>query len=174
MLHLYYGNGKGKTSAILGMIMRASGYNKKIVLLQFLKPKDLFCGEHFSLKKFTNVKQIRFSQQHPIFMIEPKAQKIKLLKTHVGQSLKKLEQIIKECNFDILILDEILNLIGEGYIKESLIIKLIKRIKVKKEIILSGRNKPNRLLKKADYVTEFKQIKHPFQKGILARKAIEF
>ena len=174
MLHIYYGKGKGKTSAALGLILRACGYNKRIVLFQFLKPKKIFCGEYASLKKFSNVKQIRFEQKHPIFMQECGKKQVKELKEHIQESLLKLKKIIQNKKFDILICDEILNIIHKKLIKEEYVVKMFKNVSVRKEIILTGRNKPKKLAAIADYITEFRQIKHPFQKGILARKSIEF
>ncbi|MFH1621877.1 MAG: cob(I)yrinic acid a,c-diamide adenosyltransferase [Candidatus Omnitrophota bacterium] len=174
MLHVYYGKGKGKTSAALGLILRAAGYKKRIYLFQFLKPKDLFSGEHASIQKLPNVRQIRFSQKHPIFMIKDKEKQIGKLRLHVKKSMVKLNNIIKSKRFDVLVCDEMLNLIDCGLIKEDDIVNIFKKIKQKKEIILTGRTKPNKLSRIADYITEFKLIKHPFQKGILARKTVEY
>lgn len=174
MLHIYYGKGKGKTSAALGLILRAAGYNKKIVLFQFLKPRNLFSGEYASLKKLTCVKQIRFDQQHPMFMENKEKKQIIKLKKHIQKSILQLKEIIQKGNFDILVCDEILNITRRGFIKDSDIIKMLGKIKNKKEIILTGRNRPNRLANIADYITEFRLEKHPFQKGTLARRSIEF
>ena len=174
MLHIYYGKGKGKTSAALGLILRAAGHKRKIVLFQFLKPKGLFSGEYASLKKFPNVRQVRFNQKHPIFMISDKDKQICKTKIHIRKSMSKLREIIKKKGFDILVCDEILNLIDCGFIKEKDIVTIVNKIKGKKEIILTGRNTPKKLVAMADYVTEFRLVKHPFQRGILARKNIEY
>ena len=174
MLHIYYGKGKGKTSAALGLILRASGYNKRIVLFQFLKPKRFVSGEHKSLNKLPNVKQIRFDQKHPIFMKKRKKKQLEDLKQHINKSIQELKKVIRKRDFDILVCDEILNLINVGFIKESDLISYFGKIKSSREIVLTGRNKPKRLTRIADYVTELRLIKHPFQKGILARRSIEF
>ncbi len=174
MLHVYYGKGKGKTSSALGLILRAAGYKKRIILFQFLKPSRLFSGEQASLKKFPNLNQIRFDQKHPIFMLRDKKEQIKALRVHVKKSILKLKQVIKGGKFDILVCDEILNLIDCQLIKEVDMVKLFRSIRDKKEIILTGRPKLKKLIKLADYATEFRQVKHPFQKGTLARKCIEY
>lgn len=174
MLHLYYGKGKGKTSAALGLILRAAGYKKKIILLQFLKPKDLFSGEQASLKKFPNVKQIRFDQKHPMFSSKDITGQMDKLKLRTRESILMLKQIVNKSEFDILVCDEILNVISASFVKESEIIAIFKKVKNKKEIILTGRPKPNKLTRIADYITEFRLAKHPFQKGISARKSIEY
>jgi len=174
MLHIYYGKGKGKTSSALGLILRACTYDKKIALIQFLKPKKIFSGEHVSLCKLKNVRQIRFNQQHPIFTKNLTPKDIIKLKQNISKSLEELKEILSNKEFDIIICDEILNIIGAKLIKEEELAKLFNKINKKKEIILTGRNKPRKLLGIADYVTEFRLVKHPFQKGILARKSIEF
>jgi cob(I)alamin adenosyltransferase len=174
MLHIYYGKGKGKTSAALGLILRAAGHGKKITLIQFLKPKDIFSGEHSSLKKLSNVKQIRFDQKHPIFMRNNKSKQIKVLKENINKSILHLKSIIDREKFDILVCDEILNLLNSKCLDEATIINLINKCRKEREIILTGRQKPNKLTKIADYITEFKLVKHPFQKGTKARKSIEY
>lgn len=174
MLHIYCGKGKGKTSCALGLIVRACGYDKKIVLFQFLKPKHIFSGEHASLKKFPNVQIIQFEHDIPIFCARPQKEQKALLDTHLAESMKRLKSLLNEGSFDILILDEILNLVRPDYLSENELCVLIKPLIATKEIILTGRIKPKRLCAIADYVTELKEIKHPFQKHVLARKAIEF
>ncbi|MDD5005651.1 MAG: cob(I)yrinic acid a,c-diamide adenosyltransferase [Candidatus Omnitrophica bacterium] len=172
MLHIYYGKGKGKTSAALGLILRAAGYKKKIIFVQFLKPPKSLSGECISIRKFTNVKQIRFEQTHPVFLKKKTAVQIKKLKECIQESILTLKEIVQNKNFDILVCDEVLNLID--FIKESDLVKIFTKIKNKKEIILTGINKPKKLAKIADYITEFRLVKHPFQKGTIARKTIEY
>lgn len=174
MLHIYYGKGKGKTSAALGLILRAAGYNKRIILFQFLKPKNIFCGEHASLKKLPKIKQVRFHQKHPIFMQKKGPRQIRQLKNHLRDSIKKLQRVIARGNFDILICDELLNVIHKDWVNEDMLFALFQSIKNDKEIVLTGRKKPKKLTKIADYITECKLVKHPFDKGILARKSIEY
>ncbi|MDD5291890.1 MAG: cob(I)yrinic acid a,c-diamide adenosyltransferase [Candidatus Omnitrophica bacterium] len=174
MLQIYYGKGKGKTSSALGLILRASAYNKRIILFQFFKPSKIFSGEHLSLKKLKNVKQVRFNQQHPMFLKNSKKQTPQELKKNIDKTILELKKILRKKDFDILVCDEILNVIHKNLVKENKIVKIFCRIKNDKEIILTGRNKPDKLLKIADYVTEFSLKKHPFKKGILARKSIEF
>jgi cob(I)alamin adenosyltransferase len=174
MLHIYYGKGKGKTSSALGLILRAAAYGKKIVLIQFFKPTKAFSGERLSLKKLKNIKQIRFNQHHPIFIKNLDNGQIEKLKENIDKAILKLKKILRKEKFDIIVCDEILNIIHKKLVKEEDIMKLLSKFGCKKEIILTGRNKPKKLIKIADYVTEFRAGKHPFQKGILARKSIEF
>ena len=174
MLRIYYGKGKGKTSAALGSIMRAAGYGKKITLVQFFKPRKILCGEYKSLKKLSCVRQIRFKVQHPFFTKKKSPQDLKKLKSSLKDCTDSLKSIIKENDFDILVCDELLNLLGVQCIQEKILCELIAPLKNKKEIILTGRDKPKQLMRIADYATECKLIKHPFEKGAKARRAIEY
>ena len=174
MLHIYYGKGKGKTSAALGLALRAAGYKKRIIFFQFLKPKNFKSGEHLSLKKLKTIQQIRFNQRHPIFAKKNCSCSLQNLKKEINASLEKLRDILKKKNFDILICDELLNCIHKNVLDETTLIQLFKPIKNEKEVILTGRKKPQGLFVIADYITECRCLKHPFDKGILARKAIEF
>ena len=174
MIHIYYGKGKGKTSSALGLIMRACGSKKKIVLFRFLKPKNMPSGEDIFLSKLSNLKEFRFNYPHPIFIKGFNKKGGKVLENQINNSLNTLKAVIKQGRFDILVLDEILNLINLGTVNEADIIKLIKKLRNKKEVILTGRKASNKLKRIADYITELKLIKHPFQKGISARKGIEY
>jgi len=174
MLHIYYGKGKGKTSSALGLIIRACGYKKRVVLFRFLKPKSLFTGEDTTLNKLPNVKEIRFNYPHPMFLKKLGRKDMKSLRNQVRHTLIKLKETVKRGKFDILVLDEILNLMDLGLVNDDELIKLIKQIEDKKEVILTGRKAPKKLKEIANYITEFKLIKHPFQKGIFARKGIEY
>jgi len=173
MLHIYYGKGKGKTSAAIGLIIRASGYKKRIVFFRFLKPKSWLSGEDITLKKLPNLKEFRFDYSHPLFIKNFNSKKNKALKKEIRKSLRVLKTTAKQGDFDILVLDEFLNLLNLGLVNKKSIITLLKKL-AEKEIILTGRNMPKDFYKIADYITEFKLVKHPFQKGILAREAIEY
>ena len=107
-------------------------------------------------------------------MKKRKKKQLEDLKQHINKSIQELKKVIRKRDFDILVCDEILNLINVGFIKESDLISYFGKIKSSREIVLTGRNKPKRLTRIADYVTELRLIKHPFQKGILARRSIEF
>lgn len=174
MLHIYYGKGKGKTSAALGLMLRAAGYKKRIILFQFLKPANVLSGEYASLKKFSCVKLVRFSQTHPIFMRKKGPRQIQGLKAELCSSIEQLRSVIKKGDFDILVCDELLNTIGKGWVSEDMLVRLFGPVKKDKEIILTGRIKPKKLCRIADYITECRLVKHPFDRGVLARKGIEY
>ncbi|MCM8779355.1 MAG: cob(I)yrinic acid a,c-diamide adenosyltransferase [Candidatus Omnitrophica bacterium] len=173
LIHLYYGTGKGKTTSSLGLALRAWGWGKKVVVFQFLKPKDFPSGEMKALRKLDKkFKIIRFrKQQHPLFN---KSLNKDELKKSITRALIQVEKIIKEEKYAVVVLDEILNAVSSGFITEKEIIHLFKRKPPTTELILTGRSTPPIFKKFADYISEIKEIKHPFQKGIKARKGIEY
>ncbi|MCM8765362.1 MAG: cob(I)yrinic acid a,c-diamide adenosyltransferase [Candidatus Omnitrophica bacterium] len=172
LVHLYYGTGKGKTTASLGLALRAWGWRKKILVFQFLKKKNFPSGEIEAVKKLDeNFKIVRFPQEHPLF--NKNVDRVKL-KKKIARSLIQVRKNIKERKYDLIILDEVLNLIKEGFVSERKIIALLKEKNPSTEIILTGRYLSPKLAEFADYISEIKEIKHPFQKGIKARRGIEY
>lgn len=172
LVHIYYGSGKGKTTAGLGQALRAWGWGKRIIIFQFLKKKDFPAGEIRATEKLgKNLEIIRFAQEHPMF--NPCADKRKLKKA-ITESLELVRGIIEKENYDLVILDEILNAVDEGFVAESKVIDLIKDKSANTELILTGRSASPRLVALADYVSEIKEIKHPFRRGIKARRGIEY
>ncbi len=176
MIHIYTGDGKGKTTSALGVALRFLGWGKRVCILQFLKSKDPESGEVRSLKKFgKKIKIVRFKDQvHPMFIKGKTPKSYFRLKRSIKKSLDFAKRILLNREFDLLILDEVINCIEEGFIEEKEILDLLEISSLKVELILTGRGATKNLIKRADYVTLMKDIRHPFKRGILARKGIEF
>jgi len=172
LVHIYYGKGKGKTSLSLGIALRAWGWGKRIIVFQFLKPKDSPSGELKAMERWgRDFKIIRFEQKHPLFDKKIKKEK---LKENMKRAFRRVKQVVKEGKYDLVILDEILNAIETGLISAKEVIDLIRKKPPSLELVLTGRPWIKELKEYADYISEIKEIKHPFQKGIKARKGIEF
>lgn len=173
-VHVFWGDGKGKTTSALGTALRACGSGFRVHFIQFMKNKtgdaelDL-PGEIRALKKFDNFSYERFGAGSWIIG-EPKQHHI----DEVENAFAHLDSSLNG-NHDIIIADEILYSIQLGLLEEEKLINLIKSKPTNKELILTGSHKalPN-LFELADLVTEVKKIKHPYDKGILARKGIEY
>jgi len=169
-VHLYYGWGKGKTTAALGLALRAVGQGQKVICLQWLKGRaDI--GEVKASKLLGNAFEIyQFGPGY--FTWEEKGsdehRKLALL------GLKFLEKIVAKEKYDLLILDEILDAVEMKFIPQDKTITLIKRAVKKGEVVLTGHKLIPAFVEIADVVTEMKKIKHYFDKGQLARKGIEF
>ena len=165
---IYTGNGKGKTTAALGLITRAVGSNLKIFLCQFLKGRDY--GELYTLKKFETVTHERYGRGGFIRSKEYVTDEDKKLMREGYESLKKA--LLSE-KYDIVIADEILGTLRYDLISIEEIKFLIKNKPETTEFVLTGRNAPDELIEMADLVTEMREVKHYFQKGVMARKGIE-
>ncbi|HBS59779.1 MAG TPA: cob(I)yrinic acid a,c-diamide adenosyltransferase [Firmicutes bacterium] len=169
LLQVYTGNGKGKTTAALGLALRALGHDWRVAVVQFLKGGAKH-GESRALKLFPTCHIWQYGRDVLIDMHNPEPQDIALAR----QGLAKARQLIEGKNYDLLILDEIcvalaLNLIAEEEVRE-----LLARRPAALEIVLTGRYAPSWLIELADLVTEMCQIKHPFEQGIAAREGIEY
>lgn len=166
-VHIYTGDGKGKTTAALGLALRAIGAGWQVYIIQFLK------GQHYSelnsLKRLSEVTIKHFGQKTYIYKKGGKQDKILAKKALVWA-----KKIIAGGKFDLVILDEIFLAAFFKLISVSEVIKLIKNKPKNVELVLTGRQAPKKIIKLADYVTEMKEIKHPYQQGLEARKGIEY
>jgi cob(I)alamin adenosyltransferase len=163
-VHVYTGCGKGKTSAALGLCLRAVGRGLSCCFIQFLKGKT--SGEIEAVKRLPNFHFIQTGRPNYDFCT-----------TEVDRELAlKGLQIAEEAlgKFDILVLDEINIAVHLGLIPLSRVIALIERKPPEVELVLTGRHAKAEIIKRADYVTEFHLIKHPFYRGENARKGIDY
>ncbi|AAL82162.1 cob(I)yrinic acid a,c-diamide adenosyltransferase [Pyrococcus furiosus DSM 3638] len=167
LVHIYTGNGKGKTTAALGLALRMLGSGGKVIIVQFLKAPKVYgeyemaqkCGftiESYGLPKFVHGK--------------PDEEDIKAAK----KALERAKEVVKSGEWDLVILDEICVALGFGMISIEEVKELILNKAKNTELVLTGRYCPEELFELADYVTEMKEVKHPYQRGILARRGIEY
>ncbi len=167
-VQIYTGKGKGKTTAALGIITRAVGNNFKVFFCQFMKGTDY--GEIKTIEKFETVTHKRYGRGVFIRKKEFVTEEDKKLARRGYESLK--EAIFSE-KYDIVIADEIIGTLKFDLISVDEIKFLIENKPESVELILTGRNAPEELIELADLVTEMKEIKHYFRKGVYARKGIE-
>lgn len=165
-IHIYTGGGKGKTTAALGLALRALGAGYKIYLIQFLKGRR--GSELKSLKSLKKITVKRFGEKKFIHKIGAKPDKLAAQK-----ALAWAKKIIGSGRYDLVILDEIFLAVYFKLIGINEIIKLIKGKPEKVELVLTGRRAPKEIIRRADYATEMKEIKHPYRQGLAARKGIE-
>ena len=174
-VQIFYGNGKGKTTAALGTALRACGNGYSVHLVQFMKNgarslEEQIPGEIIALQKFPSFTFRRFGLGD-WYMRGLNDQKHK---DNVNETYQYLLSCIKK-SYDILIADEILYAVQLGLLEENQVIELIKNKSKDMELILTGSHIPfPKIFELADLVTEIKKIKHPFDSGIIARKGIEY
>ena len=167
-IHIYTGPGKGKTTAALGLGLRAAGAGLKVHMIQFMK------GRRYSeLDTIENIPNFTFSQHgRDEFVKKEKPEQIDIDLAQEGLSHAK--DIIEKGKYDMVILDEMNVAVDFNLIKLDDAIKLIEGKPEKLELILTGRYAHPELVKMADLVTEMLEIKHPYQTGVQARKGVDY
>ncbi len=140
--------------------------------MQFLKSKKLLGGEVRALSRFhENVELVRYHQVHPIF---DSGVDVDQLRASVSEALAETRKAMLSGNYDIVVLDEINNAVADGFADIETIVELMLSKPTELELILTGRGAAQEVIDLADYVTEMRCIKHPFQREIPARRGIEF
>ena len=175
LVQIYTGEGKGKTTAAFGLALRAAGQGNKVLIYQFLKPPSLDIGERFALQ--LGAARIRVETLDvPWDMAKSfdDKQQVAQAQAAIKEVLERIAQTAEKRFYDMLILDEIVFCLSESLAKLEDIKNIIDKKDPAVEIVLTGRGATEELIAMADLVTEMKNIKHPFEKGIKARRGIEF
>ncbi len=169
-IHIYHGDGKGKTSACIGLAIRAAGAGYNIVFVQFLKGKP---SSEFVI--INNIKQIHVinADISNKFTFQMNENELSQTKEKQNELLLKAVKICNELQNEkhMIILDEVFGALSTNTLSEELVKAALKTINA--EIVLSGRNPPQDFIDAADYVSEIKKIKHPYEIGLAARHGIE-
>ena len=183
LVHVITGDGKGKTTASLGLAVRALGSNLRIYMIQFLKSGST--GELYTIKKYlTNMKIIQFGvdaikeRQKSLLEFRDKGSKFifnpdEEEKEAAVMGFEFAKKIINSKEYDLVILDEINVVLNKGLVPIDEVMDLIKE-HGNVELIFTGRDAPKEIIEAADYVNVVNKIKNPWDKGIKARKGIEF
>jgi len=175
LVQIYTGDGKGKTTAAFGLALRAAGQGNKVLIYQFLKPPSLDIGERFALQLGAvriGVEALDIEWDMAKSFEDPK--QVAQAQAAISEVLERIAETGEKRFYDVLILDEIVFCLSKGLAKLEDIKKVIDRRDPAVEIILTGRGATEELIALADLVTEMKNIKHPFDKGLPARRGIEF
>jgi cob(I)alamin adenosyltransferase len=168
---VYTGDGKGKTTAALGMALRAAGHSMKTLIIQFIKSYKRY-GELKFVKKYHCGIEIKTMGKGYVKMmgdVHPFEEHVKAAK----RTLEFAKEQILSKKYDIIVLDEINIALNKKLLTIKEITDLIKQKPHNLHLVLTGRGAPKKLIELADLVSEVKEIKHPFRKGILAQKGIE-
>lgn len=166
MLHVYFGEGKGKTTAAAGLAIRALGHGQKVIFLQFLKS-----GTSGELSVLRQAGAAVFSGKAGTKFVSKmtEEEKRETARIHNGFLANA-----KETEWDLLVLDEACAAANAGVIDEEMLRGIVLENRERKEIVITGRNPRTWMLEAADYITEMKCVRHPYTLGITAREGVEF
>jgi len=172
LTHIYHGNGKGKTTAALGLALRASGCGKKVVIVHFLK--DWNCGELESLELLPNVKVFLGKSSGGVFLRDMSDEDKAATKAIHDGNLRSALELQQNGQCDLLVLDEAIDAYQLGVLDDELFGNLLDNKPEPLELVITGHKPDERMLERADYVTEMVKRKHPYDEGVPARRGIEF
>lgn len=170
LVQIYTGHGKGKSTAAFGLAIRAVGHGFQVYIIQFMKGQDNY-GELAGLKRLNPECQLEhFGGPGWVHKGEPLKENIE----EAQKAFSRAQEIILSGEWDIVILDEIVNAVWFELIPEEDVLDLINNKPSHVELVLTGRNASQTLIDRADLVTEMVQKKHPFEQGVMSRQGIEF
>jgi len=166
-VQVYTGDGKGKTTAVLGLSIRAAGAGLKVFIAQFIKNGDY--SEIKALKRFSDLITVEQFGLGCFIRGKPTSEDMEAAR----KGIEKVKSIITSGNYKIVILDEANVAVKLGLFPAEDILSIMADKPEEVEIVITGRNADQRIIEKSDLVTEMKEIKHYFQKGVKARIGIE-
>lgn len=169
-IHIYCGNGKGKTTTAMGLCTRAAGYGYKVLIYQFMKNNST--NERKILEQIPNITFVDGMEKEK-FSFQMTQEEKKQRKEFYETQFSKVTKKAKEEQYQVLFLDELLYTIRAGLFDEEILIEYLKQKPENLEVILTGQNPGEKIIELADYVSEIKKIKHPFDNGMAARDGIE-
>jgi cob(I)alamin adenosyltransferase len=171
LIQVYTGNGKGKSTAAIGQAARAAGHGFKVGFVSFFKDPEVFgYGEYKSLEKL-GVKTFLFAKKHPHFYKELNPADVR---RECSEGLEFIKELFRDPSWDMLVLDEINIAVRDGFLKEEDILALLETKPEKLELVLTGRGVGEKIVEKADLVSEVREVRHPYSHGVKSREGIEY
>ena len=171
LVHLYFGDGKGKTTASVGLGLRACGRGKKVLLIQFLK--DYNSGEIIALENFDEHFTILKGEPVKKFIRGMSEKEKDKTMNNQHQMFQTAVMTITAENYDMFIMDELVDAVNMGIVSMDEVTQFIKTKPEGLEVVITGHHPKDDFFELCDYITEIKKIKHPYDKGICARIGIE-
>ncbi|MFR9650806.1 MAG: cob(I)yrinic acid a,c-diamide adenosyltransferase [Rikenellaceae bacterium] len=171
LIHIYTGDGKGKTTSAIGLATRALGGGLKVCYTSFHKRPERYGYTEMDSLRNLGATVLNFVKGHPRFdrSLDPN-----VIKQATVEALDKISRLIAEEHIDLLIMDEILISVRDNYLSEDRLVEFIESKPQYTELVMTGRGATPRIIELADYVSNIQKIKHPFDSGVMSRKGIEF
>lgn len=175
LVQVYTGDGKGKTTAAFGLAVRAAGRGNRALIYQFLKPPSLELGERLGVERSgLPIRWEALETRWDMFDSLRNERDLSQTRTAVATALAELTETAAEGRYDVIILDEIVYCVSIGVAALDAVKKLIDRRDPHVELVLTGRGATPELIAMADLVTEMKNVKHPYERGVGARPGIDY
>ena len=169
LLIIFTGNGKGKTTAAIGLSVREAGHGMKTCFIQFIKGSWHY-GEMDSLKRLSDLIDLEVMGRGFTW----KSDDLEKDKKEAKNAWEHAKKVILSCDYDIVVLDEFTYAINYSMVDLEDVVETFKKRPQRLHVVVTGRDAPDELIQIADLVTEMKEVKHPFKAGIKAQKGIEF
>lgn len=170
LIHIYHGNGKGKTTTAVGLAVRAAGAGMRVAFIQLMK--DGTSAELGVLKKIDRIEVYVIQNPYGFTWNMTDDDRIKLRMKN-DKAIKSMIKAVKEELYQMLVIDELMSAYQGEFVDKAAVLELMHLCKGTTELVLTGRNPAKELLSRADYITEMKNERHPYEKGIHARAGIE-
>ena len=171
LLHIYCGAGKGKTTAATGLAVRAAGSSMRVLFARFLKNE--FSGELKILDRIPEIEVLHLEKSYGFFKTLSEKEQEEVREMY-GRLWNSIQRKISTGDYDMLVIDEFMAAYRYGLIPNEEAVQFLKDRPDNLEVVLTGRDPSDELLELADYISEVKMVRHPFEKGIRARKGIEY
>ena len=171
LVHIYCGDGKGKTSASTGLAVRAAGRGFRVVIARFLKNDD--SGEVEILKSVPGITVLPCEKEFGFVFAMDEAAKREAAE-YYKELFRKAAAAVQEIHADLLVMDEIMAAMFYNMVPEQEVLQFLKTRPENLEVVMTGRDPSEAICEAADYITEMKMIRHPYEKGISARMGIEY
>jgi cob(I)alamin adenosyltransferase len=171
LIHIYTGDGKGKTTAAIGLATRALGHDMKVCYCSFHKDPEKYGYTEMKSLRNLGAKVYNFAKGHPHLNNSLDGN---IIAKETREAVSALPKILEDGHFDLLIMDEILISIRDGYLDEETLLEFIRNKPCELELVMTGRDATQPVIELADYVSEVKKIKHPYDTGIYSREGIEY
>ncbi len=172
LVHVYTGDGKGKTTAAIGLGIRALGRGMKVLMIQFLKGRNT--GEILVLESLKPGFEVYRNKETVKFTNQMNQAELEACREDIRNGFQYALAAAKSGDWNLIILDEMMAAISIGAISTAEALSFIEYKPEELEVVLTGRNAPAELIQRADYVSEIQAVKHPMSRGIKARKGIEY
>lgn len=171
LVHVYTGDGKGKTTVSLGLALRAIGWGLRVMMIQFIKGYDNIGEVHFA-EKFPGELKIRQFAIDPSRNIDEA--KVIVRQQAAEEAMAFAENTIASGDYDLVILDELNVALDYALVPVERVLKLVEEKPRELELVITGRGAPEAIIAAADYATEMKLLKHPYEQGTQARPGVDY